>query len=52
MDYDFHTTSKQIFIHFQRRGYPKNILIKHRERARKFTPEALLTPKAKITTDR
>jgi hypothetical protein len=43
MDYHFDTESANMIRHYLRRGYPKNLLTKHRERARRFSHDDLLT---------
>jgi hypothetical protein len=43
MDYDFETESANMIIHYLRRGYPKNLLTKHRDRALSFSQDDLLT---------
>jgi hypothetical protein len=52
MDYDFDTESANMIRHYLRRGYPKALLTKHRERARLFTQDDLLTPHPKNSTER
>jgi hypothetical protein len=52
MDYDFDTESSNMITHYLRRGYPKSLLIKHRDSAKGFSQEELLIPKIKEVTDR
>jgi hypothetical protein len=52
MDYDFDTESTKMVNHYLKRGYPKNLLTKHRARARKYTQDELLEVSEKIPTDR
>jgi hypothetical protein len=52
MDYDFDTESANMIRHYLRRGYPKNLLVKHRDRAKIFSQEDLLEVVEKTITDR
>jgi hypothetical protein len=52
MDFDFETESATMIRHYLRRGYPKSLLIKHRERARQFSQQDLLEVKVHQNTER
>jgi hypothetical protein len=52
MDYDYNTESSKMIRHYLRRGYPKSLLIKHREKAKRLTQDDLLTPKIREITNR
>jgi hypothetical protein len=52
MDYDFDVESNNMIRHYIRRGYPRKLLVKHRENAKMFSQRDLLTPKEKVITDR
>jgi hypothetical protein len=52
MDYDFDVESNNMIRHYLKRGYPRRILVKHRENAKAFSQLDLLKPKEKVLTDR
>jgi hypothetical protein len=52
MDFDFDTESAIMIRHYLRRGYPKSLLVKHRERARQFSQQDLLEVKIHQDTER